>query len=277
MLLHFYKFAASGSGYLITDNRKGDISLSREAVRWLCDARHGVGADAILLLETIGEKSPQADFAVKMLHPAKRDNGLPDPHAIRSIARFASVFQEDMTRPLLLATEWGEVLAEFIDDLIHIKLPLSGVGNFHYKTISWGAEGEGHCFVGSKATMAGVAVDDLKDIDVVETGRMVARESGVQGEGAFISFVETGWGSVNIRTFGVGVGREVPCPGETVPAVMLTFGFFNNWESPIEIQEPGEEAIYVGHELNEEKTDVSFITVRGSADFVFEGDIEIFE
>ena len=58
MILHFFKYQGCGNDFIIFDNRKGKIHLSKAQVKALCDRHFGIGADGLMLLE----RQNSADF-----------------------------------------------------------------------------------------------------------------------------------------------------------------------------------------------------------------------
>lgn len=61
MELHVYKYQGAGNDFVIIDNRKGNIELTTEQVRWLCDRRFGIGSDGLMLLD----KADGYDFSMR--------------------------------------------------------------------------------------------------------------------------------------------------------------------------------------------------------------------
>lgn len=57
----FYKYNGAGNDFLIADNRKGDVRLTRKYISGICDRHYGVGADGVMLL---GAGRAGADFTM---------------------------------------------------------------------------------------------------------------------------------------------------------------------------------------------------------------------
>jgi len=56
--IHFVKYQATGNDFVLVDNRNGNINLSIDQIKKICDRRFGVGADGLMLIE----KHPTLDF-----------------------------------------------------------------------------------------------------------------------------------------------------------------------------------------------------------------------
>ena len=51
MKLNFQKYQATGNDFVIVDNRKTAVSLTKEQIEQICHRKFGVGADGLMLIE----------------------------------------------------------------------------------------------------------------------------------------------------------------------------------------------------------------------------------
>ena len=61
-MLHFYKYHGTGNDFILFDNREGKIHLTTAQIKHLCDRRFGIGADGLMLLESL------KDYDFKMVY-----------------------------------------------------------------------------------------------------------------------------------------------------------------------------------------------------------------
>ena len=53
MEINFFKYQGTGNDFVMVDNRKSDILLDQNQIKFLCDRRFGIGADGFILLEEV--------------------------------------------------------------------------------------------------------------------------------------------------------------------------------------------------------------------------------
>ncbi|MEK7862730.1 MAG: diaminopimelate epimerase [Chloroflexota bacterium] len=68
-MAHYVKSHGLGNDYIVIDPAKVPFTVTREAVRLICDRHHGVGSDGILLVEA----SRGADFGMRIYNPDGTD------------------------------------------------------------------------------------------------------------------------------------------------------------------------------------------------------------
>ncbi len=52
-MIQFYKYQGTGNDFILIDNRVTKLELTKADVSFLCDRRFGIGADGLMLLDTI--------------------------------------------------------------------------------------------------------------------------------------------------------------------------------------------------------------------------------
>ena len=73
MKIHFYKYQGTGNDFVILDNRDGTYNeLTSEQVRFLCDRRFGIGADGLMMLNSIAGY----DFEMKYYNADGRESSM---------------------------------------------------------------------------------------------------------------------------------------------------------------------------------------------------------
>ena len=68
MELTFYKYQGTGNDFVIIDNRDGNISLTTEQVKALCDRKFGIGSDGLMLLNTSSEYDFEMVYYLSLIH-----------------------------------------------------------------------------------------------------------------------------------------------------------------------------------------------------------------
>src|ERR1700745_3747562 len=85
-MLRFTKMNGAGNDFVLLDNRRGELQLTREQISRICDRHRGVGADGILVLE---KSANGADFRMRYYNA---DGGEAEMcgNGARCFARFAN-------------------------------------------------------------------------------------------------------------------------------------------------------------------------------------------
>jgi len=65
MKVHFYKYQAAGNDFVLLDNRKGNITLTKEQIAKICHRRFGIGADGVIIIKN----DRQASFQITYINP----------------------------------------------------------------------------------------------------------------------------------------------------------------------------------------------------------------
>src|ERR1700741_3991417 len=116
MLIHFYKYQGTGNDFILIDNRKKEISLSREQAAFICHRRFGVGADGLMLLEL------QDGYDFKMVYYNSDGNeSSMCGNGGRCITAFAKKLNVIKDKAHFLAID-GEHFSEIENDFVSLKM-----------------------------------------------------------------------------------------------------------------------------------------------------------
>ncbi len=258
MIITFYKYQGTGNDFVIIDNRDGQIQLTTEQVRHICDRRFGIGADGLMLLSThVGY-----DFEMTYYNADGRESSMCG-NGGRCLTRFASDMgmHKDSYHFIAVDGEHEATIGEH--GWINLKMiNVNGVKNHH-----------GDFILNTGSPHYVKMVGDVKKLNVYAEGREIRYSKDFEAEGINVNFVETENQRIVVRTYERGVEDETYSCGTGVTASALVFAHNDNGFNRIEVQTKG------GHLAVEfDKTgDESFknIWLCGPAVFVFKGTIEL--
>ena len=267
-MLRFTKMDGAGNDFVLIDNRRGDINLSRSQIARLCDRHRGIGADGVLLLEN---PSDHADFRMRYFNA---DGGEAEMcgNGARCFARFAQKMAAAAGK-ISFETPAGVISAELAGDLVTLRMtePTDlrlGV------PLSLGSQKRIIHFINSGVPHVVVPVAKVADVDVLREGSTIRRHEAFSPKGANVNFIEKrAPDKIAIRTYERGVEDETLACGTGVVASALIFAATENAKGPITVIARGGDELRVAFE----KIDKQFrnVTLTGPAEFVFEGTIEI--
>jgi diaminopimelate epimerase len=117
-------------------------------------------------------------------------------------------------------------------------------------------------------------VDDLESTPVQQWGAQIRHHQAFQPDGTNANFVkELEPGKIAIRTYERGVEAETLACGTGVIASGLIYAALSDAASPVHTLVRGGDWLEVGFQKTENSFD--YVTLKGPADFAFEGSIEI--
>ncbi|SJZ53005.1 diaminopimelate epimerase [Sediminibacterium ginsengisoli] len=256
MTYTFYKYQGTGNDFIIMDNRDGNISLTEEQVKHLCDRRFGIGADGLMLLNTL----PGYDFEMIYYNSDGRPSSMCG-NGGRCLTRFAYEMGIHCSRYRFMAVD-GEHEAELAD---HgwIRLKMKDVDDIEDR------RGDAVLNTGSPHYIK--PVTDVMALDVYKEGRAIRYNREFESAGINVNFVENDNNRIIVRTYERGVEDETYSCGTGVTASALVFAHNDNGFNRVEVKTKG------GHLAVEfDKTgESSFrnIWLCGPATFVFKGEI----
>lgn len=258
MIITFYKYQGTGNDFVILDNRDGQIALSTEQVKHLCDRRFGIGADGLMLLNT----KQGYDFEMTYYNADGRESSMCG-NGGRCLARFAYDRGIHKEKFFFIAADGEHEATLGEHDWVNLKMKdVNGIEDYH---------GDSLLDTGSPHYVK--AVSDVQHIDVFTEGRDIRYSRDFEAAGINVNFVENDEKQIIVRTYERGVEEETYSCGTGVTAAALVFAHNEKGFNRIEVQTRG------GHLAVEfDKTgDETFenIWLCGPAIFVFKGEASL--
>ncbi len=217
MMCRFSKYHGAGNDFLIADNRAGQLSLTQESVRCLCDRHTGFGADGVMLLEN----SVAADFRMVFYNP-DGSGGMMCGNGGRCIVSFAAdqgMFKEGET-----------VVFEAPDGLHHAEIIPASAPRQCERTVRLEMRDvsgvltypDATCFLDTGTRHLVKFVHGLNEYPVMSEGAALRNNPRFAPAGTNVNFVEPeckgGMTLLNVRTFEKGVEGETLACGTGIVA-----------------------------------------------------------
>ncbi|RMG82072.1 MAG: diaminopimelate epimerase, partial [Bacteroidetes bacterium] len=258
MIIPFFKYQGTGNDFVLLDQRIHTYvkPSDTELIRHLCDRRFGVGADGLIFLKN----HPEFDFEMVYFNADGRQSTMCG-NGGRCIAAFAQHLGLVSDKCRFLAID-GEHEA-----IIHpgneIELKMGTVG--HIQT------GANHFILDTGSPHYVVFVEDLDDLNVVESAKMIRYSAPFRKEGINVNFVQPENGQLKIATYERGVEDETLSCGTGVTAAALAWHFKNNGNAPSEIPVRAKGGFLKVRFTPHPSGEYRDIWLCGKAELVFEG------
>jgi diaminopimelate epimerase len=267
-MLRFTKMNGAGNDFVLIDNRSGAYKFSPEQIEFLCNRHRGVGADGVLLVEAPAGK---ADFRMRYFNS---DGGEAEMcgNGARCFTRFVNKITGAYS-DLQFETPAGIIEAHADGELVTLEMSpprelvlrrTLEIGGLKLLTHS----------VNTGVPHVVTFVDDIESTPVQHWGAQIRYHPAFQPNGTNANFIkELEPGKIAIRTYERGVEAETLACGTGVTAAGLIYAAMSDATSPVSLLARGGDWLEVGFR----KTGTGFeeVTLKGPADFVFEGSIEI--
>ena len=269
--MNFTKMNGAGNDFVVADNRDGSLALSRAVIARLCDRHRGVGADGLLLVEP-----PQggADFRMRYFNA---DGGEADMcgNGARCFARFSARLLPGQPEALSFETPAGLIRARLTGNLVIITM--SEPRDLR-EPADIEVAGLGICrvhFLNSGVPHAVVFVTDVTAADVAKSGASLRWNPAFAPQGANANFAQLlAPEALALRTFERGVEGETLACGTGVCAVAILHHLATGAPSPVSVRVQSGETLQVGFDTAASGVPKN-VTLKGPAEFVFEGEIDV--
>lgn len=259
MKLHFYKYQGTGNDFIMVDNRslffpKTNIQL----IEKLCNRRFGIGADGLILLEP----SDKQDFTM-VYYNADGNEGSMCGNGGRCLVAFA--------KQLGIIT--NETTFDAVDGLHYASIENELV-NLKMIDVSEILEEKTYSFLNTGSPHHVSFCNSVSAINVKEEGAKIRYSAPYSEKGTNVNFVEIiNDNSFKVRTYERGVEDETLACGTGVTAVAIAAHKTNKTtKNTIKIEVLGGN---LEVSFKNEGTNYTNVFLKGPAQFVFDGTIEL--
>ena len=204
----FSKYQGAGNDFVMIDNRVGFFPKgNQQLIARICHRRYGVGADGLILLEP----ADGYDFRMVYFNADGRESTMCG-NGGRCIAAFA--------RQLGLSTL--ERLSFVAIDGAHEAILKEGsTVALHMRDVDEVESGEDYFLLDTGSPHYVVFVEDLHDLNVVESARVIRYSDRFREQGVNVNFVEPVADGLKVFTYERGVEDETLACGTGVTAAAL--------------------------------------------------------
>lgn len=261
MVVNFCKYEGAGNDFILVDDRKGDFpSSNNDLIKRLCDRRFGIGADGLMLLQSLN------DYDFNMLYyNADGNEGSMCGNGGRCIAAFSRKLGITGDKARFLATD-GEHRAELVSS-DYVRLNMKDVISVE--------TGPDYFVLDTGSPHYVIFLSSIAGTDVLTEGRNIRYNARFRDNGININFVEDHGDHLVVRTYERGVENETLACGTGVVAAVICSAIrkkHDNISYTMPVRVSGG-SLKVAYSVQEGRfTD---IWLEGPATFVFEGKIEI--
>ncbi|OFY44025.1 MAG: diaminopimelate epimerase [Bacteroidetes bacterium GWF2_40_14] len=218
MKIQAFKYQGAGNDFVIIDNRKVNLELSKEQIKLLCDRRFGIGGDGLMLLGS----SKGHDFSMRYFN-SDGGEGTMCGNGGRCLVAFAA--HKGIKKYEFEAIDGlhNAKILDYSDKRCTVELGIIDVTDIkEYSPKSY--------FLNTGSPHLVIFVENLKDINVNEEGKLWRHHPHFPG-GTNVNFVQGYWGRVSIpeyvdlsvRTYERGVEDETYACGTGVTASAIAF------------------------------------------------------
>lgn len=258
MTLHFHKYQGAGNDFILIDDRDGLFPADhQDMIQRITNRKYGIGSDGVLLIQN----SERADLYFDFINP----------DGSRSFCGNGSRCGVRFAQDLGLISE--SCTFDAIDGL-HKAFMREDLVQISMRDVNECRTELGGTFMDTGSPHLVIQRDRLSEIDVEAEGRAIRNHEIYSPSGVNVNFIETvSEGEIGIRTYERGVEGETLACGTGVTAAALSHAQNMNADSGrIKVQSRGG-LLEVGFQKSE--NGFTEVWLRGPAEFVFKGSIEI--
>ena len=270
--LRFVKGHGTGNDFILIPDFEGEIEISPEQVRFLCDRHFGLGADGVIRVvrtSRVPEVASMADTAEWFMDYRNADGSISEMcgNGSRVFARYLDATGLITDAEVSIATRGGLRTVSMESDLsisVDMGVPTTPSGTAVVTVGSRQLPAVGVMIPNPHAVTFVESLDDAGDL---LTSPGIAPAS-VFNEGANVEFVVIrGENHIAMRVFERGVGETLSCG---TGACAAAFAYLRRVDAPV-----GQEVRVdvTGGTLNITETEAGHLLLRGPADLVARGTV----
>ncbi len=228
--VQFSKIVAAGNDFIIVDNRSGVLKKAAAGIaRHLCDRKHSIGADGLILLE----RSKKADIRMRIINPDGSEAEMCG-NGVRCLAKFA-VDKKLAKAKHSIETLAGQIKAQVRGDLVRARLVdpkdmrLDLMIQVRGKT-------ENVNFIDTGVPHTVKVLSSVKNLDVNPLGRAIRTHKHFAPRGTNVDFISIKpRNAIEIRTYERGVEDETLSCGTGSAAGALVAAALKGLKSPVSV------------------------------------------
>mgnify|MGYP006191914929 FL=1 len=260
MQLKFYKYQGTGNDFVMIDNRSNTFPKENtQLVARLCNRRFGIGADGLILLDN------DTDTDFRMVY-YNSDGNLSSMcgnggRCLVAFAKKLNVIQDETT---FIAT----------DGLHYAKVAEDGIVSLQMIDVEEIKNTENYSFLNTGSPHHVQVVSDLEQYNVKENGAAIRYGDLYGQQGSNINFVKKiDDTTFSLRTYERGVEDETLACGTGATAVAIAMNATGQTHlNAINLNVEGGK---LSVSFNRENGKYTNVFLKGPAEFVFEGTIEL--
>ncbi len=266
----FYKMTGSGNDFIMLDGRKTSVAeWPAERIIEVCDRRHGVGADGLVILTP--EESPKVRMDFWNCDGSRADMC---GNAALCSTRLATMLEMAPVDGMQLVTRAGTFPTRCRLGGTESQLNLPSFALPQVPTPVALRSGEG----GGMLATVGVPhlvleVDNIEAEDLMDRGRVLRSDPGVGPAGANVNFVgglgNGSGGPYPMRTYERGVEGETLACGTGAVAAAVLLAHAGRRKLPLEILSRGGKILHIDATLSEGQA--TNVWLSGEGRLVFTG------
>ncbi len=209
----FQKYEGAGNDFVMIDQRHEKFLTRHDTdlIERICNRRFGIGADGLILLQSVKDY----DFEMVYFNSDGRESTMCG-NGGRCIAAFAKHLGVVAEKCRFIAID-GPHEAVVKDNWVELKM--TDVSNIEI--------GDGNFILNTGSPHYVVFVEDLSDMNIVESGQVIRYSDRFRKDGINVNFVEKTVHGIEVATYERGVEDETLSCGTGVTAAAISYALAN--------------------------------------------------